>query len=448
MADAVGVQTPFRGLSESEAVAHRERGLGNDVRLKTSRTYGDILRENVFTFFNMVLLSLGLLLLLLGSPKDAFFTATIALLNVVVATVQEVRAKIKLDRIALLARPKATVIRDGTERELDPSQVVLNDLLVASPGDQIVVDGQVVSDSRCDVDESLLSGESDAIPKVCGDQVYSGSFVLAGRLVYEATTVGQECLANKLTEGARTFTREYTPLQREVDLMVRLLLIVVAFFGLMLALNYFIYQDVSLVDSVRAASVVFGLAPSSLFLMIVTAYALGAVRIAGKGALVQQANSVESLCHVNVLCLDKTGTLTANQIHLDEIHPLGAMSEAKLRRLLGAFAHSVTAGNKTSEAIAEACPGQLIPVREEVVFSSVHKWSALTFDQPDRPGIYVLGAPEVLWPHVAGSEDATFTGDTRLVGTLTHKWEGRGLRVLLFAHRPEAVSLHDQNEAP
>ncbi|MGD8491948.1 MAG: haloacid dehalogenase, partial [Anaerolineae bacterium] len=181
MADAVGVQTPFRGLSESEAVAHRERGLGNDVRLKTSRTYGDILRENVFTFFNMVLLSLGLLLLLLGSPKDAFFTATIALLNVVVATVQEVRAKIKLDRIALLARPKATVIRDGTERELDPSQVVLNDLLVASPGDQIVVDGQVVSDSRCDVDESLLSGESDAIPKVCGDQVYSGSFVLAGR---------------------------------------------------------------------------------------------------------------------------------------------------------------------------------------------------------------------------------------------------------------------------
>ena len=447
MNDIGGSPAPFLGLSVAEAASRRERGLGNDVEIKTSRTYVEIVRENVFTFFNMVLFGLGLLLLLLGSPKDAFFTATVAFLNVIVATVQEIRAKRKLDRIALLARPKATVIRSGMERVLDPSHVVLGDLLVAGPGDQIVVDGQVVSDSRCDVDESLLTGESDGVPKVRGDEVYSGSFVLTGRLVYEAQRVGQESFANQLTKGARAFTREYTPLQREVDVMVRVLLFVVGFFGLMLALNYLINQDVSFVESVRAASVVFGLAPSSLFLMIVTAYALGAVRIAGKGALVQQANSVESLCHVTVLCLDKTGTLTANQIHLDEVHALGRMPEPELRKVLGIFAHSVSVRNKTTEALAEACAGAPAAVREEVPFSSVYKWSAMTTDQADLRGTYLLGAPEVLWPHVSPEERDRVDADAGSAG-LTSRWEGRGLRVLLFAYQPEPVPLHDKEDKP
>ena len=153
-----------RGLSEREVSERRARGQGNDVRLKTGRTYGQIVRDNLFTFFNLVLFGLGIVLLLLGSPRDALFTAAIALLNAVVATVQEVRAKRKLDRIALLTRPRATVIREGQEKEVDPSGVVVGDILVAGPGDQIIADGILVGDRGADLDESLLSGEYDLVP--------------------------------------------------------------------------------------------------------------------------------------------------------------------------------------------------------------------------------------------------------------------------------------------
>ena len=309
-------QTGFeiQGLSESEVLARRQRGQGNDFEFKTSRSYGEILRENLFTLFNIFLFGLGLILLFLGKPIEAIITSGTVLINVMVAVVQEVRAKKKLDQIALLTRPKATVIREGVEREIDPSEIVLGDSLVVGPGDQIMVDGEVIGEGQMDVDESLLSGESKLIPKEAGDKVYSGSFCVSGRAVYEVQKVGADSFANELTTSARAFTREYTPLQREVDLIVRVLLGVVVFFGIVLLIN-FILENANFLDTVRAVSVVFGIAPSSLFLMIVVAYALGAVRIADKGALVQQINSVESLCHVTVLCLDKTGTLTTNRIN-------------------------------------------------------------------------------------------------------------------------------------
>ena len=166
----------FCGLSEQEVTERRARGLGNDAKLKTGRTYGQIVRDNLFTFFNLVLFGLAAVLLLLASPRDAFFTAGIALLNAFVATVQEIRAKRKLDRITLLTRPKAVVIREGQEKEVDPSAIVVGDLLVAGPGDQIVADGILVGDRGADLDESLLSGESDPVPKRPGDPISSGSF--------------------------------------------------------------------------------------------------------------------------------------------------------------------------------------------------------------------------------------------------------------------------------
>jgi cation-transporting ATPase E len=428
------------GLTEAEAAARRAQGQGNDVKLRTSRTYAEIVRENVLTFFNTVLFSLATLLYLLGSPKDAFFTGVVALFNVVVATAQEVRAKRKLDRIALLVRPTATVIREGQERVIDPGEVVLGDLLVAETGDQIIVDGPVLGDDRCEMDESLLTGEADPVAKQLGDEVYSGSFVVSGRVEYEAQKVGHESLANKLTEGARVFTSELTPLQQEVNLIVRILLGVVLFFGIIIILNYLIYQDVSLVQAVRDASVTFGLAPSSLFLMIVTAYALGAVRIANKGALVQRANSVESLCHVSVLCLDKTGTLTTNQIRLDGIQGTGELPDAELSRLLGSYARSASTSNKTSGALAAACDGEARALAEEVPFSSERGWSALSFEDERLGAVYVLGPPEMLQPSLANDLDPALTG-------LAWEWVDQGLRVLLFA-RQEASPLHDTGGQP
>jgi cation-transporting ATPase E len=393
----------IQGLSESEVVARRARGQGNDVRLQTSRSYVEILRHNAFTFINSVLFTIGIVLILMDRLGDAVVTAGLVLMNVVVGVVQEGRAKRTLDQIALLTRPKATVIREGQERTVDPGEIVLGDVLVVRPGDQIVVDGQVIGDGRIDVDESLLTGESDLIPKRAGDTVYSGSFCVTGGASYEAQKVGAECFANQLTAGARAFRQVKTPLQKNVDFVIRILVFLAGQLGILLALSFAI-KGLSVVESVQVAAVIASLVPQGLFAMITIAYAMGAVRIAGKGALIQQANAVESLSNVSVLCLDKTGTLTANRIRLHALRPLG-VSEAELRRILGDYVASASSRNRTAGAIAEACGGQERHVREEVPFSSGRKWSALAFDDGALRGVYVLGAPEILRP-LLGSDSA------------------------------------------
>lgn len=425
------IDTPPTGLSNEEAARRRAAGHGNVVPLTSSRSYGQILRENVFTFINNVLFGLGLTLTLLGRVTDALVSVGVILVNVIVSVVQEVRAKRTLDRIALLTRPKATVVRDGNEQEVDPSEIVLGDLLVARPGDQIVVDGVLVSEERIEVDESLLTGESDRVPKSRGDPLLSGSFVMTGTGRYIATKVGAESFANSLTAGAKAFRRVLTPLQRKIYLIVRVLLLTVVYFEILLVVNA-VLAGISFLESVQASVVIFGLVPNGLFLAIAVAYAAGAVRIARKGALVQQANAIESLANVDVLCLDKTGTLTSNRIVFDRFHAYG-VEEEELRRLLGRFVASASSGNRTSEAIAAAFPSERGPVEDEVVFSSERKWSGLCFDG----AAYVLGAPEIVRPALASDPTAETVS----------AWAAQGLRVLLFARRPGGA-LRDANGEP
>jgi cation-transporting P-type ATPase E len=432
----------LQGLSQSEVLARRSSGLGNDVRLKTSRSYSQILRENVFTFVNDVLFGLGIALIALGRISDALVSVGVVLLNTVVSVVQEVRAKRTLDHIALLSRPKATVIRDGQEQPVDLSEIVQGDILLVRPGDQIVVDGAIVGPERgrIDVDESLLTGESDLIAKGLGDPVFSGSFCVTGSALYEAQKVGAASLAHQITAGAQAFRRVYTPLQRQIDLIVRVILLVAVYFEIMLVVESLLNRS-PLVESVKTSTVVAGLIPNGLFVAIAVAYALGAVRIVGKGALVQQANAVESLSNVDVLCLDKTGTLTANRIKLDQVRPL-AMAEEELRHLLGDYAVSTAAGNRTNAAICETCGGEPRRVLEEVPFSSERKWSAIAFDDPARSGLYVLGAPEMLRPYLSAEVE-------QWEGTV-QDWTSRGLRVLLFANAPinDGLSLRDPGGKP
>lgn len=426
-----------RGLSENEAARRRQNGQGNDVRLETSRSYARIFRENVLTFINMVLFGIGAVLVALGLYTDALLSVGIVLLNVVIGVVQEMRAKRTLDRIALLTRPKAAVIRDGQEKILDPTEVVLGDLLIVRPGDQIIVDGMVVGAGKMDVDESLLTGESDLIPKTAGSPVYSGTFCVSGSAAYEATQVGAESVASRLTAGARAFRQVKTPLQRDVEFIIRLLVLLAMQLGILFGMGMSI-AGTSARDNARLAAVIVGLIPNGLFFMISIAYAMGAVRMAGRGALIQQSNAVESMSNVNVLCLDKTGTLTANRIHFFQLDPLNG-DEAELRRRLGAFAASVSAGNRTSEALRAALPGEKRPVADEVPFSSARKWSALAFDDDDQRGVYVLGAPEMLRPFMRENAD---------LGDKIHEWADGGLRVLLFACRPEVTPLHDSLGQP
>ncbi|MBI5348018.1 MAG: HAD-IC family P-type ATPase, partial [Chloroflexi bacterium] len=324
-----------QGLTTFEANARRAAGQGNNVKLKESRTYLDIVLSNLFNFINSILFVLGFALLLLGRTGDAVASSGLVLINVVVGVFQEARAKQTLDRIALLSRPKVGVMRDGAEQPLDPSEIVLGDIIYTNAGDQIVVDGKVIApdNARMDVDESLLTGESDLVVKRGGDPVYSGSFCVSGSAYYEATKVGGASLANQITAGARQFRTIKTPLQREIELVLRVLMLVVAQLGLLFTISNIIFE-VSLVESLQIAAIIAGLVPNGLILMTTVAYAMGAVRMAGKGALVQQSNAIESLSNVNVLCLDKTGTLTANRIYLKEVLPIH-LDESELKKLLG-----------------------------------------------------------------------------------------------------------------
>lgn len=425
---------PLTGLTDQEAASRKARGQGNNVHIQTGRTYADILRQNVFTLINVIMFVIGAVMITLGRYGDAFVSVGLILMNVVIGVFQEARAKRQLDQIALLTRPQIAVMRGGQEKTVDPSELVIGDMIVVRAGDQIVVDGKIVGAGRVDVDESLLTGESDLIPKRAGDTLLSGSFAVTGTATYEATHVGAESFANKLTASAKAFRIIKTPLQQDVDLVIGILMLIALFIGFMMLISAVLYAIPAL-RSVQMAAVIAGLVPNGLFFMVIVAYALGALRIVQRGALIQQSNSVESLSNVNVLCMDKTGTLTANRIHYQDVYPLGVEKD-ELLRLLGEFAHSITASNKTSEAIAAALPGEKRALVDEVPFSSARKWSAIALDD----GVYALGALEMLQPYLSTDHD-DFAAQAA-------EWSNEGLRVLLFAHSSSMTRLHDEQEQP
>jgi cation-transporting ATPase E len=427
--------TLLQGLTEEEVRLRRTRGQGNNIKLQTSRTYLQILRENILTPIHLILFALSGVLILLGRPLDAIITLGVICFNLVVGIVQEVRAKRSLDHISLLTRPAATVIRAGNEFAVDPSDVVLGDVLVVRPGDQIVVDGCLVGNGWIDVDESLLTGESDLIRKRPGDRVTSGSFCVNGSALYEAVQVGAQSTAYRLTAGARTFRRVLTPLQRQATTVIRILLFLACYLGLSLLMITTIRQT-PLLQMVQMAVVIAGLVPNGLLLAIAVAYGLAAMRLANTGVLIQQANAVESLSNVTVLCCDKTGTLTANGLYVHAVKPFG-ISEEELGSLLGVYASSVSTSNTTSAAIAAAYPAQAQTTSAEVPFSSASKWSALTLAETQQ--VYVLGAPEMLEP---------FLQPESRLGDQVAAWTDQGLRVLLFARYDEPMGLYDADGQP
>ena len=289
----------------------------------------------MFTTVNIILFSVGFALVLVGQYLDALVSVGVISFNLVISLIQEIRAKGTLDRIALLTRPKATVVRDGREQQLDPGEIVVDDILVLHPGDQIVVDGPIISDGRVEVDESLLTGESELVVKREGDSLFSGTYCVAGQACYRAEKVGVQSVAGILTVGARAFRKMYTPLQRDINLIIRVLLLVAILLEVLLIASSLV-SIIPVVETVRMAMVIISIVPNGLFLSISVAYALGSVRMAGKGVLAQKFNAIESMSHIDVLCTDKTGTLTANALAVESLHPYG-MKEAAFRGALGSY---------------------------------------------------------------------------------------------------------------
>lgn len=426
--------TPSLGLTEQEAQARRARGMGNNVNMDTSRSYADIVRANVLNFINIVLFVIGAVMIAIGRTGDAVTSVGLVLLNVIIGMFQEIRAKRQLDRIALLTRPKVAIIRDGQEKEADPSEIVVGDVLVLRAGDQIVADGSMLGEGKLEVDESQLTGESDLIPKTDGAELMSGSFVVTGNGKMEVKRVGAESFANKLTHQARAFRLRKTPLQRDIDFVVRTLLFVATFLGFLLLISAVVVQ-LPIVRTVQMSAVVAGLIPNGLFFMVIVAYAMGALRIVNQGALVQQSNSIESLSNVNVLCMDKTGTLTTNRIRYHGIVPIG-IDETRAKWLAGTLARSASAVNKTAEALIEGVEGEKLPTLDEVPFSSARKWSAVALE---TQGVLVLGALEML----ESALDMPLSAEQ-----LQHieNASAQGLRVLLLAGNTQARRLNQADE--
>lgn len=452
---ASGQETTLVGLTSEEAARLRAVGMHNDVPLTSSRSYAQIIRDNVFLSINVIIFTIGFALVLMGLYMDAVLTAGLVAINVVISVIQEIRAKHALDKITLLSRMRATVVRDGEERRVGPEEIVLGDVVVAEPGDQVMVDGRVLSRDAVELDQSLITGESDPVPIGHGDTVLSGSFCLSGRLAYEATRVGRESTMARMTEETRRFEARKTPLQRDIDLVLRVMVIVMLVLGGPIALDLLIrllgiasstlggplgkhlgraYQAYSAQENVQAIAIVAGLVPQGLALMLTVTYAMGAVRLAGQRALLQQASGMESLSHVDVVCFDKTGTLTTNRLAFHRLAPLAARTE-HFASALGDLAASTASPNRTIDAIRDAFPAERRPLRDAVAFSSARKWSGLSFADGDRETL-ILGAPEVILPHVANPDD---------VARALAEWLPQGLRVLLLASASSLDEIDDES---
>ena len=383
---------PRSGLTAAEVADRVARGLVNDVPSAPTRTIGEIVRANLFTRFNLLLGSLLAVILVVGPLQDALFGLVIVA-NTVVGIVQEVRAKRTLDHLEVVNAPKATVVRDGRVEELAVGQVVLDDVLEAAAGDQVVVDGEVLEAEGLEVDESLLTGESEPVSRQEGDRVLSGSFVVAGAGRYRATRVGREAYAVQLTEEARRFTLASSELRAGVDQILKYVTWALVPTAALLFISQLRHDNGPRSGLSGAVAGTVAMVPEGLVLLTSVAFAVGVVRLGRRQVLVRELPAVETLARVDVVCFDKTGTITVGDLAVQELVPqAGAADEAAAA--LGALAAADPNPNATLRAIGEAFPAPDGWRPETVVpFSSARKWSGATFA---GRGAYLLGAPEVL----------------------------------------------------
>ena len=355
----------------------------------TSRSWSSILRANLFTVFNVTLLVFGVVTLVFGDWRDALFLA-ILILNAGIGIVQEARAKASLDRLAALVAPRATVVRDGRPVHVGVPEVVPGDLVVVNAGDQVVADGRLVRSEALGVDESILTGESEPASRAVGDEVRAGSFAVEGSGAYVAGAVGGDTFAERLVGEAREFRHPRSPLEHAMDRLILILGVSMVPLGALLGWSL-IKQDDPVRESVATAVAgVITIVPEGLVLLVAVTYAVATLRMARRGALSQQLNAVESLASVDVICLDKTGTLTEEALRVVGVAPADGVSEGEFSALLGRFAASSPSRTSTLDAVGAFAPGVAEPIDENVPFASRRRWSGV------RMGgrTFVFGAPE------------------------------------------------------
>jgi magnesium-transporting ATPase (P-type) len=410
------IYAEIQGLTTAEAESRQVEEMDNLIQLQPRRTTKEILRYNTFSIFNLSLVGIAFVQLLLGKPLDALLSLGVMLLNIGLNTAQELIAKRRLKDLETATQPSVTVIRDGAARSIGPNEIVVGDILAIGPGDYVFVDGEVVGDGVLVMDESLLSSSSENLTKCDGEPVFAGSFCISGRAAFETQKIGQDRKISKLLAQVQGGKEELTPLENIINRILKGLLAIVAIFTFILLAKYF-RLDLGIPSEVviDATSVVFSIAPASLFFMILLTYAGGTADLARIGALVHRARSVESLAQVDTICFAKEGVLTGTHVEIEDLQsPDGddRIADSRLRQILGDYTRSTSLDNFAIRAMVNTFEGSRRDFVTEAPFLAVFGWSAVTFDHSDLQGVYVLGEPTVLGPFLVEESIETTTSDS------------------------------------
>jgi cation-transporting P-type ATPase E len=421
------------GLSHAQVAEHIAAGQVNDQGRQPTRTVSQILVANIATRFNAILGGLFVVIAVVGPLQDGLF-GLVLIANSGVGIVQELRAKRTLDRLTVLNAPTAAVLRDGVVRQIPAAEVVLDDVVELQSGDQVVVDGLVLSSGGLEVDESLLSGEADPIVKHLGSDVLSGSFVVAGSGRIRATSVGPASYAAKLADQARSYSPARSEIRNAINLLLKWISWLLVPVGVLLVFRQL--QSGQTVDAALRGSVagLVGMVPEGLVLLTSVAMAVGVVRLAARRVLVQDLPAIEGLARVDVVCCDKTGTLTQGSMHVVSVIKVGtdASAEGEAEAALGALAAAEPRPNATMRALADGFADPGWDPSQAVAFSSARKWSAASYD---GKGTWLIGSPDTIL--AAARRDGRGAGDGQGndhgIMDQAANLAGEGYRVLLLA---------------
>lgn len=413
---------PEQGLDGRQVAERMAAGLQNHSVEAPTKTEGQIIRDNIFTFFNLIFVVLAVCLALVGDFKDMLFLL-IAIANTLIGIIQEIRSKHTIDKLTLLNAPTAMVVREGKALKIPTHKLVRDDMILFGPGNQIPADA-VVAAGQLQVNESLLTGEPDAIVKNPGDPLLSGSFVVAGHCRARLTRVGAESYAAKLTlEAKKNAAPQKSEMMRSLDKLIKVIGIALIPMGLALFIKQYFLLHAGLQHAVTSSvAALIGMIPEGLYLLTSVALAVSVIRLARKKTLVHDMSSIETLARVDVLCVDKTGTITEPGMQVVGLVPL---DEAKapterLEAILSAFYAAAGADNDTAKAMADRFGGGAAwPAQQVVPFTSATKWSAVAFKEQ---GCFVIGAPEF----VMGDQYNTLR-------PRVEEYSSKGERVLLLA---------------
>lgn len=425
------------GLTDEQVNERIEQGKVNADENPNTRTYKQIVRENTLTFFNFLNLVLLILVLMVGSYKNAFFVGII-IINTLIGIAQEIRAKKTIDKLAILTAKKSIVIREGKKWTVPTEDLVLDDLVCLKTGDQVPADAKVLEGS-VEVNESLLTGESDNLPKNVGDELFSGSFVTSGEACCQIIHVGKDNYAAQITSEAKEFKRHNSELKNSLNAILKVISIIIVPLGALLFYKQYYVVGNTFKDSiVSMVAGVLGMIPEGLVLLTSVALTLGALVLANKKTLVQELYCIETLARVDTLCLDKTGTITEGTMCVERVEPWSEASENKdideiptededepdlheIENMMANLMYVLNDQNATIDALRKRFPAKSSMTLEHIVpFSSDRKYSGAVFEDN---GTYLMGAAQFLFPE--GRED---------ILDVCQNYAEEGLRVLVLAH--------------